>query len=692
MKNIVIFSDGTGQEGGVRNNTNVYDLFNMIEDRTQRQVSFYDRGLGTGWRKISGSIGGGGISKNIQECYEFISNCYSAGDNLYLFGFSRGATTVRTLSAFIELFGILPRSRPELIKLAYDIYRIGNAERKRKKAVEFLRLNHTMWCRIKFLGVWDTVAALGVPIKGLDVIVDKIPFLKHSYHNLRLSKSVEFARHALAIDDERLTFHPVLWDESEEGLQENGGSEPASLRISADDITDLYLLATKLKSAADPVSTALLKGPMGNALREIIEGFDEGDRLTTASSEHIKTELAGELDKAIEGDSLYKRDNPEFAGMQWSSETEEQIKKKDAATDRHLIAWEGTTNERDEATNRLLNRLLLEDTYALRPAIVPRLKQAWFAGMHTDVGGGYAENELARIPLMWMVKEAIDVGLLIYEKHNVDLRMDASGLMHNSREKLGRLYRKGARFWDVNKNQGKPPLVHESVLIRSHECAYKPWILRMKHEVEPWPKRLMSSVQFDDHHIWREGFWGWGSAFSVPWSSVSRISLDEPPGAITLELHGEEDPIVIRGSLSTEIRHLSNTFERRKLSERIERDNALQERLDARQKREDARLAHEDERLKAEDERLNRIVKKHDRSLEQLEKRIQEQILELEKHDQKLREQDENFQKKDKTLMETVDGLKMEIKRLKGERVVKRSRSGGNDKTADGDLRSSPLS
>ena len=55
-KNIVVFSDGTGQEGGKGNNTNVYKLFNMIEDRTENQVSFYDRGLGTGWKKINISI------------------------------------------------------------------------------------------------------------------------------------------------------------------------------------------------------------------------------------------------------------------------------------------------------------------------------------------------------------------------------------------------------------------------------------------------------------------------------------------------------------------------------------------------------------------------------------------------------------------------------------------------------------
>src|SRR5210317_282795 len=168
-KNIVIFSDGTGQEGGEGHNTNIYKIFNMLEDRTPRQITFYDRGLGTGWRKFSGNTMGAGISQNIKECYQFIFENYESGkhgepnDQVYLFGFSRGAATVRSLSGFIHEFGILPKSRPELIDQAWDIYKIGNDAKRKKKTDDFLLQHHNMWLRIKFLGVFDTVAALGVP-------------------------------------------------------------------------------------------------------------------------------------------------------------------------------------------------------------------------------------------------------------------------------------------------------------------------------------------------------------------------------------------------------------------------------------------------------------------------------------------------------------------------------------------------
>ena len=109
-KNIVIFSDGTGQKGGSEKNTNVYKLFNMIEDRTNKQIAFYDPGVGTDWRLVTGNISGRGITDNIKQCYEFLFDNFKAGDQLYLFGFSRGAATVRSLSSFIHMFGILPFS------------------------------------------------------------------------------------------------------------------------------------------------------------------------------------------------------------------------------------------------------------------------------------------------------------------------------------------------------------------------------------------------------------------------------------------------------------------------------------------------------------------------------------------------------------------------------------------------------
>ncbi len=335
-KNIVVLSDGTGQEGGLATNTNVYKLFNMLEDRTPRQVVFYDAGLGTGFRRVTGMASGMGISRNIQEGYRFIFDNYQAGDRIFMFGFSRGAATVRSLSSFIHHFGLLPQSRPDLIKAAWKIYRRRNPDKRAQMAKDFIGLNHTMWAEIEVLGCYDTVAALGFPFKTVSSLLDQVPFFRHTFHNFELSRAVNHAYHAVAIDDERKTFHPVLW-------------------------------------------------------------------------------------------------NP-----------------------------------------------------------APNVKQVWFTGMHTDVGGGYREQGLSDVALIWMVDQAVRHGLLIYPEHAQALKPDHEDLMHNSRgRRVTKIYRRKVREWDATRPD--KPIVHESVVRRAKSAAlrgnpmpYNPWILGVDHDVEPW--------------------------------------------------------------------------------------------------------------------------------------------------------------------------------------------------------------
>lgn len=208
-KNIVVMSDGTGQDGGKDPDSNVYLLFKMLESRTKNQVVFYDRGLGTGWRKLTGNAFGVGISKNIRECYHFIFEHFESEDKVFLFGFSRGAYTVRSLAGFITLCGILPKSRPELIDQAYKIYKISDQSKREQKMKGFREKHNTMNCPIEFVGVWDTVRALGTPFKFMEMLN---PF-KHNFHDHVLNSNIKNGVHALSIDDERLTFHPTPWDE-----------------------------------------------------------------------------------------------------------------------------------------------------------------------------------------------------------------------------------------------------------------------------------------------------------------------------------------------------------------------------------------------------------------------------------------------------------------------------------------------
>lgn len=222
VKNIVVFSDGTGQEGGKGPPTNIYKVFKAIENRTPNQISFYDRGLGTETRglntiwtipaRLLKKTTGLGFGKNVLDCYQFIFDNFEAGDKIYMFGFSRGAATVRSVSGFIDMFGILPKSRPELIREAYKIYKIKDEDKRLQVANDFYEKHNTMWTKVEFLGVWDTVSALGLSAKLISNAIDLVPGFKNKFHNFSLSPSVTHAYHALSIDDERKIFHPELWD------------------------------------------------------------------------------------------------------------------------------------------------------------------------------------------------------------------------------------------------------------------------------------------------------------------------------------------------------------------------------------------------------------------------------------------------------------------------------------------------
>jgi uncharacterized protein (DUF2235 family) len=235
-KNIVLCSDGTGNSTIKNRGTNVYKLYEAVDLETppgeDRQVGFYDDGVGTGALKTLRALGGAfgyGFARNIRQLYAYLCRVYEPGDRIYLFGFSRGAYTVRALAGMIGTCGVLDGdklSEPELRRLvgeAYDVYRLGYRPQRwhadaLRRAEEFRRTHPVHQpgapVRIAFIGVWDTVGAVGLPddaaLKKVLWVLSgfRIPWFK----NYRLGDVVDRACHALAIDDERQTFHPVLWD------------------------------------------------------------------------------------------------------------------------------------------------------------------------------------------------------------------------------------------------------------------------------------------------------------------------------------------------------------------------------------------------------------------------------------------------------------------------------------------------
>jgi uncharacterized protein (DUF2235 family) len=257
-KNIVLFSDGTGNSSASPFKTNVWRLYQAIDikppknpkdPKTPEQLVYYDNGVGTENFKPIAALGGAlgiGVWANVRDIYTFVCRNYAAGDQIYGFGFSRGAFTIRLLMGLIGKCGLLKAdSEAELIRcvqMAYEAYQRDFLIRASKQ--RGMIYHHLGWilrppkyfedeegkptatidldlgeakCQqvfpdIRFVGVWDTVDAYGMPVDELKIAIDEWVW-PMSFADRDPSKRLLKIRHALSLDDERPTFRPVLWNE-----------------------------------------------------------------------------------------------------------------------------------------------------------------------------------------------------------------------------------------------------------------------------------------------------------------------------------------------------------------------------------------------------------------------------------------------------------------------------------------------
>ena len=368
MKRIILLSDGTGNAASRVWRTNVWRIFESLDLTGSNQVAIYDDGVGTSSFKplaILGGAFGWGLKRNILDLYKFVCRNYqSSEDEIFGFGFSRGAFTMRMVVGLIISQGLVRyETEAQLAKRARDAYRAFRRENfhtvlRIERPFRWLRdllipnsyhksENKTVEC-IRFLGLWDSVAAYGLPVDEMTRGVSEWIWALELPER-RLCDQVQRACHALALDDERTTFHPVLWNERHE------------------------------------------KPPP-------------------------------------------------------------------------------------------------KEAYAAKEE---RISQVWFAGMHSNVGGGYPDDSLAHIPLCWIMDEAQACGLKF--KTNPPAEPDAMALRKAARDKDGRLYdsrsgiggyyRYGPRkivdlcHMRFSKNPDdeveiKIPKIHESALKRIREGAH----------------------------------------------------------------------------------------------------------------------------------------------------------------------------------------------------------------------------
>jgi len=360
-RKIIVLSDGTGNAAGKLFRTNVWRIYQALDLSDDEQIAFYDDGVGTSSFKplaILGGVFGWGLKRNILDLYTFLCLNYRPGDEIYGFGFSRGAFTIRVLAKFVLSQGLVAdySSEEDLWRKARSLYRRFRSTRRTPLIAKFGRalrfVPAFIWDaftgtvsyktqpveKIRFLGLWDTVDAYGLPVYELKVGIDRYIW-PLALEDRKLDKGVGKACHALSIDDRRTTFHPLLWDETEK----------------------------------------------------------------------------------------------EFATPKASTDSE-------------------------------------------------RLTQVWFAGVHSNLGGGYPDDALSFVSLRWMAKEAIKQQLKFNQSalDLIEAGVTPYGRVYNSRAGLGSYYRYDPRRLDPpTDNQGAVipyPKVHESVLLRmaSGTDAYAP--------------------------------------------------------------------------------------------------------------------------------------------------------------------------------------------------------------------------
>lgn len=404
-RNIVLLSDGTGNSAAKLFRTNVWRLHQALDLRSGDQVASYDDGVGTESFRPLALIGGAfgyGLAGNVRQLYTFLCRNYRAGDRIFLFGFSRGAFTVRMLVGLIHNQGLVQAAdeegRQRAARAAFRAYRAGYRNWRSRRTADV----HPTAPSIAFLGVWDTVAAYGLPVEELAVALDRFWLWRLQFPDRRLSPIVERACHALALDDERYTFAPILWDE------------------------------------------------------------------------------AAEVVRAARG--------------------------------------------------------------RVRPG---RIQQVWFAGAHSNVGGGYPRDELALVSLGWMMDEARRAGLRFLPEPppGAGPRPDPHGELYDSRAGLAAYYRYRPRRLDElgdDPERGvriERPRIHDSVLrrIQANQVAYAPFSLPATYDVVASAGAAAPAPEPAGWAEWRQGrqerAWDlvlWRRLNYFLWVAVTLLALTAP--------------------------------------------------------------------------------------------------------------------------------------------------------------------
>jgi uncharacterized protein (DUF2235 family) len=220
-KRLIMCCDGTwntAEQSSPTNVTKVWHALSSEDHADTKQCSFYHPGVGVkSWERLRGGTFGFGLSRNVKDTYRFIVENFEPGDELFFFGFSRGAFTARSTAGLVRNAGILRGEHAHRLNEAYALYRSRVAHPRSAEAQTF-RNSYSYETRIHFIGVWDTVGALGIPLSP----TRWVNFINRrwQFHDTDLSTTVDAAFQALAIDEKRAPFKPAVWAQQADAVHQ----------------------------------------------------------------------------------------------------------------------------------------------------------------------------------------------------------------------------------------------------------------------------------------------------------------------------------------------------------------------------------------------------------------------------------------------------------------------------------------
>lgn len=378
-RTLVLCFDGTSNEYD-NTNSNVVKFFGLLNKDPSRQLCYYDPGIGTWFRpgvvspvfewcaKILDLAVAWYLDQHVMDGYRFLMQNYREGDKICLFGFSRGAYTARVLGGFLHKLGLLSRDNESQIPFAWKLYKRVDPE-----SIELCAGFKETFCqkvKVDFMGVWDTVASVGV------IASRTLPFTNSN-------SSVTTFRHALALDERRARFKPNAYHRPSPTLM-------AALN-NPDGVPNLHNDSTSSSSSSSSSDS-------GNGSKE--KKFDQlRSRLSLKKKKGKMKQKQKLVDKHVE-----------------------------------VMGKKEKTNQEDTRLTAPLNTNAPPNTDTETASPLPDdVMEVWFIGSHCDVGGGNTTNDsrhsLAHVPLRWMVREVLKstCGIRFSEEALLGLALDSMG-------------------------------------------------------------------------------------------------------------------------------------------------------------------------------------------------------------------------------------------------------------------------